>query len=328
MDTERLRGARIAVTGASGFVGGRVVDALVARGARVDGYGRRPGYRPGGAHYTRWDIADGPLPDAPRVDALVHCAGMVTDWGHPALFHRCHVDGTRHVLASFAEPCAVVHVSTASVYDPSASKRLLNENAPQARRYLNAYSATKAIAERLVLARTQAVVLRPHALYGPGDRVLLPRLLDAYRGGRLLAAGDGTNRVSLTHVDNLVDAIVLALQASLDQRARGVYNIADAEDVVIDDALRAVLAATGREPRIVYLPRSLAYGLGALLELAHRGLALRRAPRLTRYRVVQVADEYTLDLTRARQELGYRPTRDLLTFIDGGGLRESPRAEP
>jgi 2-alkyl-3-oxoalkanoate reductase len=318
MDAERLRGARIAVTGASGFVGGRVVDALIAHGARVHGYGRRPEHRPGGAHYTRWGIADGPLPEAPRVDALVHCAGMVTDWGDRTLFQRCHVDGTRHVLASFAEPCPVVHVSTASVYDPRARKQLLNEQAPPARRHLNAYSATKAMAEQLVLARTQAIVLRPHALYGPGDRVLLPRLLEAYRGGRLLAAGDGKNRVSLTHVDNFVDAIVLALQASLEQRARGVYNIADDAPVVIDDALRAVLTATGREPRVLYLPRPLAYGFGALLELVHS------AQRLTRYRVVQVADEYTLDLTRARQDLGYRPTRDLFAFIDGGGLRETP----
>ena len=326
MDTERLRGARIAVTGASGFVGGRVVDALVARGATVHGYGRRPEHRLDGAHYTRWDIGDGPMNDAPQVDALVHCAGMVTDWGDRALFYRCHVEGTRNVLASFAEPCPVVHVSTASVYDPHAGKRMLNEQAPPARRHLNAYCATKAMAEQLVLARAQAIVLRPHALYGPGDRVLLPRLLEAYRRGRLLAAGNGTNRVSLTHVDNFVDAIVLALQATLGQRARGIYNIADEAPVTIDDALRAVLIATGREPRVVYLPRLLAYGLGAFLELAHTALALRRAPRLTRYRVVQVADEYTLDLTRARQELGYRPTRDLFAFIEGGGLRATPGA--
>lgn len=323
MGTELLRGARIAVTGASGFVGGWVVRALVERGAQVWGYGRRRECRLAGAEYLPWDITAGPLRVPPAVDALVHCAGLATDWGEPAGFVRCHVDGTRHVLASFPAPCPVVHISTASVYDAWSDKRGLSEHAPPARRHLNAYSRTKAAAERIVLERPQAILLRPHAIYGPGDTVLLPRLLDAYRGGRLLAAGTGDNRISLTHVANLADAVVLAVEAAIGGRARGIYNIADEAPVRVDEALRAVLAATGRVPRVTYLPRPVAYGLGAMLEFIHGTLSIQTAPRLTRYRVVQIADEYTLDLTRARQQLGYRPRRSLYEFIAAGGLRDA-----
>lgn len=325
MSADVLAGARIAVTGASGFVGGRVAVALVARGAHVEAHGRRPVHRIEGATYTAWDIAEGPLANAPRVDAVVHCAGMVSDWGPRRDFVRCHVDGTAHVLASFPEPCPVLLVSSASVYDPFVAKHMCREDAPMASRYLNAYSETKARSEQLVRMRSRHVVLRPHAIYGPGDRVLVPRILEAFRGGRLLAAGDGNNLVSLTHVDNLVDASLLALEALLRGDAGGVFNIADDMPLRIDDVLRAVLAATGRSPRLAYLPRALAYGLGAVLELVCAALRAKQGPRLTRYRVVQIADEYTLDLRRAKALLGYAPTRNVHDFLASGALAADHR---
>ncbi len=321
MTLETLRGARIGVTGATGFVGRRVVAALVRCGARVQAYGRRAYASSGDVSYASWDIAAGPLPGAPRVDAVVHCAGLVTDWGPHAAFHACHVDGTRHVLASFAEPCAVVHVSTASVYDPRPPARPLREDAPPPRRHQNAYCETKADAERLVGARSQHVILRPHAIYGPGDELLLPRLLEATLWGRQLAVGDGRNALSLTHVDNLVDAVLLAVVALLRGSAAGVFNIADEAPVQLDAVLRAVLAAVGRAPRILYLPHAPAYAAGAVLEGAYALLGRKHGPRLTRYRVTQIASDFTLDLTRARTLLGYRPTRSVLRFIADGGLR-------
>ena len=315
MPADPLEGARIALTGASGFVGGRIAHALVVRGARVEAYGRRPLHDVPGARYTAWDIADGPLPHAPSVDAVVHCAGLVTDWAPRRDFLRCHAQGTQHVLTTFPEPSPILLVSSASVYDPFVSKRLCREDAPQGQRYLNAYSETKVRAEQIVRTRSNHIVLRPHAIYGPGDRALVPKILEACRGGRLIAAGDGRNLVSLTHVDNLVDAVGLALGQLLTGEARGVFNIADDAPVRVDVVLRAVLAASGLEPRIVYLPRAVAYGAGAVLEAIYTALGSTHGPRLTRYRVVQIADEYTLDLARARALLGYRPTRNVHDYL-------------
>jgi nucleoside-diphosphate-sugar epimerase len=199
----------------------------------------------------------------------------------------------------------------------------LHEDAPLAARYLNAYSETKARAERLVRPRSRHIILRPHAIYGPGDRVLLPKLLEANYWRRQLAIGDGSNYISLTHVDNLVDATVLGLQALLRGKPTGIFNVADDAPVRLDTALRAVLVAIGRDVRIVYLPRTLAYAAGALLEWVFAPLGAKQGPCLTRYRVVQLADEYTLDLTRAKTLLGYRPTRSLLRFIADGGFSDS-----
>ncbi|TNY38510.1 NAD-dependent epimerase/dehydratase family protein [Thermomonospora catenispora] len=300
---------RIVVTGASGFVGGAVCRALVGRGVETLAYGRRPRVDPahvGGAEYRSWDIAAGPLADAPEADAVVHCAGSVTDWGPIGEFFRVNLGGTRHVLASFPR-ARFVHVSTASVYDPRRPTVAAREEEAPVDRYLNGYGASKAAAERLVLAamrRRPAIILRPHAVYGPGDTTLLPRVLAAVRGPFLFAVGDGRQPISLTSIDNLVQACVLAATGPVD---RGVFNVADAAPVVLDDALRAVLAERGVPARPVYLPLAAAWPLAAVVEGAFLAARRPRPPRLTRYAIGHLAVERTLDITAAREVLGYAP---------------------
>jgi len=143
------------------------------------------------------------------------------------------------------------------------------------------------------------VVLRPHAVYGPGDTTLLPRVLGAVRRGRLLAVGDGTQRVSLTSVAALATACLLAARSEVP----GVFNIADAEPVLLADALSAVLAERGVPARVRFVPLAVAWPLACAAEAVGRW----RPPRLTRYAVTHLARERTLDITAARTALGYRP---------------------
>lgn len=300
---------RLAVTGASGFVGGAVCRAAVARGWQVHAFGRRHAVAAahvGTAPYRSWDIASGPLPDPPAIDAVVHCAGSVTDWGPAPVQWTANVTGTGHVLSSFQPPVRFVHISTASVYDPYRPSVRVTEDQAPVTRYLNAYAASKAAAEQLVhVKRPDAVVLRPHAIYGPGDTTLLPRLLSAIRGSRLFGVGDGQQLMHLTSLANLVDACLLAAAAT---GAGGVYNIADAEPLTLDDALTALLAARRLDVQVTYLPRRLVWPLAGVVEGAYWLTRRRRSPRLTRYVVSHLAYERTLDLTAARTRLGYRPT--------------------
>jgi nucleoside-diphosphate-sugar epimerase len=311
--TSSTHKGRIAVTGATGFVGGRLVPALTAAGYRVLAFGRRPPDAfPHHAHatYHPWDLTSGPLPPITDVAAVVHCAGTVSDWGPPSLFRAVNLNGTAAVLDTF--PTArLVHLSTASVYDPLRPRRRLREDAPPPTTYLTPYAASKAAAESLILARRpDATILRPHAIYGPGDRTLLPRLLRARRWGVLPAVGSGQNLLSVTHVDNLVHAI---LQALSHPHACGPYNVADATPVSLDALLRTVLRRLNLPVRILYLPRALAWSLGSLLEPIAVIRRARHPPLLTRYVVTQMADEYTLDLTRASRDLAYDPRHTPLT---------------
>jgi 2-alkyl-3-oxoalkanoate reductase len=311
----------VAVTGATGFIGGHVIRRLAARGDRVIAFGRRAAPELAdlpGVTYRRWALPD-ELLDTPRVDAVVHCAGTVSDWGPESVFIRVNVEGTNAVLSAFAGAGRFVHLSTASVYDPRMAKRRVREDAPYPERYLNDYARTKMLAEVVVReARPDAVILRPHAVYGPGENKLLPRLLEARWFGRQVALGDGRNRISVTHVDNLVHAVERAVDGSVS----GTFNIADAVEPTVDELLRQVLATAGLPARIVYIPTAVAWPLSTAVESLTRVLGQPRPPRLTRYVVAQFTQEYTLDITAAVERLGYRPVR---TYLDG--VRETLAAD-
>ncbi|RFU43145.1 NAD(P)-dependent oxidoreductase [Actinomadura logoneensis] len=285
---------RIAVTGATGFVGGAVARALAAD-HEVITFGRRPGHR-------FWDLTHGPLSAPPPVDAVIHCAGSVTDWGRAADLFAVNVLGTRNALATWPD-ARFVHVSTASVYDPYVPHDMTPESAGPATRHINAYGASKAAAERLVLRRPDAVVLRPHAVYGPGDTTLLPRVLSAVRGPVLPAVGTGRQCVSLTSIGNLVHACRQALTAP-----PGVYNITDAAPVLLDTALRTLLAERGIRARPIYLPHRPAKAVATLAEAAYLLARISHPPRLTRYAISHLAQDRTYDITAARTALAYTPT--------------------
>jgi nucleoside-diphosphate-sugar epimerase len=307
----------IAVTGASGFVGGRLTAELARRGHDVIACIRRPASTEASRHsgraaYQSWDLSSGPIEIPGDIDAVVHCAARVADWGPDDAFVRDNVDGTCAVLQTFRRTARFVYVSSASVYDPARPKRMITEEAPYAQCYLNAYARTKMLAECAIRESGRpALILRPHVVYGPGDRTLLPRLLATRRFGRLLAVGDGHNVVSVTHVDNLVQAILRSVEGECTQ---GTFNIADSETATLDELLRTVLERLGLPPRITYIPTRIATPLATILERSYRLAGAQRPPLLTRYIVTQLATDYTLDISRAQNLLGYAPT---FTFRDG-----------
>jgi 2-alkyl-3-oxoalkanoate reductase len=315
----------VVVTGASGFVGGAVCRAAAAAGYQVLAFGRRKAVDPtqiGGAPYLAWDLAEPstrpPLPAElthfTRPYAVVHCAGLATDWARPEEFHRGNVLTTKSILAAFPHTPRFVHISTASVYDPRKPTVMAREDQADGVRHLDAYGRSKAMAELCVQkARPDAVILRPHAVYGPGDTTLLPRILQAVRrtprGPRLFAIGDGRQRLSLANVDNLTAACLLAI----DSHASGIFNITDSEPVVLGQVLREVLTTRGIPAKPIYLPPALALPLATAAELLAKTTPTDRPPQLTRYAVRHLAHERTLDLAAAREHLNCQPTPTDLT---------------
>lgn len=329
MSAEVLRRRVVAVTGATGFVGGRVARHLAERGCEVHAFGRRAAaqLRPEQRErYRSWDIEQGPLADPPAVDAVVHCAGGVDDWGRLPSFRRANVEGTAHVLATWPE-ARFVHVSSASVYDPHADHSLVREAdadpldaaAIERVRWLNAYGRTKREAEHVVASRAgeRSALLRPHAVYGPGDTQLLPRLLRRFRLGRLMMVGSPDTRISLTHVDNFAHAVALAI----DSDATGAFNISDPTAATLDEVLRAALRAVGRPERITYLPMGAAWAFANVAEATHLYGRLPK-PIVTRYQLSHLRGDFVFDLARARELLGYDPPLDApeaLSTIDVPG---------
>lgn len=302
---------RVAVTGASGFIGGAIAAALADEDHEVVGFGRqRAGWSHPRAAYRVWDIESGPLRGDRSFEAVVHCAALADDWAPREVAFRVNQEGTRTVAKTFAG-ARIVHLSTASVYDPFRPNVEVGEWAAPVRRFLSSYAESKTFAE-FELAGADAVILRPHAVYGPGDSTLLPRLLASVRRRRLVLPAGGDVRHSLTHIDNLVRAVRLALSPSVPP---GTYNIADDAPVLLSAVIREFLQRRGVNARIVTVPYRSAFALAGALESAAR--ASGRRPRITRYAVSQLGMERTLDLAAAREHLGYRPAP---TSLNGAEL--------
>ncbi|MEV4559507.1 NAD(P)-dependent oxidoreductase [Kitasatospora sp. NPDC049285] len=285
----------IAVTGATGFCGSHLAELATARGHQVLSLGRRPARH--GVHLP-WDAAEPHTPDLSAADVVIHCAAAVGDHppGSPAerTQHTVNVEATARLLdAASGRP--FVLVSSASVYDPRPDRSRTTEEHPTDGGHLNAYGRTKAAADRLALA-AGAVVLRPRAVYGPGDPHLVPRLLAAVRRGVLPLPG-GDVELSLTAVENLAAACLLA-----PGWPPGAYNVTDRAPYRRDAALRRVLAAHGRRVRLVHVPRRVA------------ALAVGRRPGVTRYALDQLAHPVVLETTKSRHQ-GFTPDRDLDGYL-------------
>jgi nucleoside-diphosphate-sugar epimerase len=172
------------------------------------------------------------------------------------------------------------------------------------------YAATKLMAEAIVdeahRSGLPSIMLRPRAIFGPGETTIFPRLIGALAKGRLPRLGDGKNRVDLTHIDNAVQAVELAIVAP--ERALGrAYNITNGEPVLFWDVIARLCDTLSLPPPKRALSQRTALWIARSLELGHHLLGRDREPLLTRFGAEMLTRTMTLDITRARRELGYAP---------------------
>ena len=302
---------RVVVTGASGFVGGAVATALAEAGHQVTGLGRRANgwSHPRGA-YRALDLTRDPLEVLSGADVVIHSAALADDWAEWDAAFDANVRVTGRIVQT--TDARLIHISSASVYDAYSANVQADERDPLPRRYPAAYGATKALAERIAAIHPNSIALRPHAVYGPGDTTLLPRLMERVRLGTLALPGGGRVLHTVTHIDTLIAAV----EASLHSTLTGPMNVGDATPVQLAEFIREALALSGRRARIVSVPVGVAMALASRAE----GLArvTGRRPSLTRYAVGQVGFERTLALGRLHDELGVAPREPSLDFMRRG----------
>lgn len=307
----------VLVTGASGFLGSHVLERLAASGTLALGLGRDAtrcaALEAAGHRITRHDLSR-PLdrsldPRLGKVERIIHCAALSAPFGRLADFEAANVAATRNLL-DFATRQGVsrfVHISSPSVCFAFRDQLDLAEDAalPDP---VNHYARTKREAEQLVLAAPtiHPVVLRPRGIYGAGDRALLPRLIKAVKRRPLPVFRDGRACIDLTHVDDVVDAVVAALAAPREAEGQ-IYNVSGGEVLPvrrIADEACARAGLTVRWRRMPLWPAMLAAGAMEAMALALPGPP---EPPVTRYGLGLFAYAQSLDLAKAHRLLGWVP---------------------
>lgn len=306
---------RVLVTGGTGFLGRHLVDALLTRGHCVRVLGRSPEacrqLTEAGVEVHQADIRDAAA--VARAcegrEAVFHVAALSAAWGKRPDFFSINVAGTRHVLAGCQTHRVgrLIYVSSPSVVFRGKDVHEAAESCAYPRRYLAVYSQSKKLAEIDVNEAGHrglaTVILRPKAIFGPGDTSLLPKLLGAARQGRLPQVGAGDNRVDLTYVENVVHALLLALTAP--QAVGRTYTITNGEHVPLWPLIRSILKRLDIADGLRPLPYWVVYTLAAAMEL--KATLLGREPLLTRYTTAILGRTQTYDISAARHDLGYAP---------------------
>lgn len=309
----RLR--RLFLTGGSGYVGRNLVRHFVAQGVEVHALARSASacqlLRSLGAQPVEGDLFSPQSHTAMQgCDALVHAAADTQHGLASKAQQLTNVEGTRRVFAAAAQAqvARAVHLSTESVLLDGRPLVNADENHPYPAHPAGGYSASKAHAEQIALAaaRTgmQVCVVRPRFVWGRDDTTALPQLLQAVDAGKFAWIADGRYRTSTTHIGNLVHGIERALLAS---KSGQCYFITDADVVEFRTFITDLLATQGRSVSDKSVPRWLVHAVATVSERIARLSGARWHPPVTRQALATSAVEVTLNIGKARQELGYAP---------------------
>jgi nucleoside-diphosphate-sugar epimerase len=321
---DTTRGDVHLVTGATGFIGGHLVERLAADGKQVRCL-VRAGSDTARLETLGVELAPGALEEPRSVaravegcDYVVHCGAMVSDWGTVEEIERTNVTGTRNLVQAAAAAASVrrlVHVSTTDVYGYPGVAGV--EEGATAQGFRNWYAQTKLDGEQEVLRAGQAlgletVVLRPATVWGPRSVSVVGEIGGAIKGGYMLLVDHGRANAGLVYIDNLIDAIVLALEHGA--AAGEAFNVTDGLGVTWREFTDGLADGLGARRARLSMPYLLASGLGSALERGYRGV--RRAthlqtPALLSRQAVQIMGiDQDFSNRKAREVLGWEPRVD------------------
>ena len=312
------------VTGATGFVGSHVADAVAARGGVIRALARPSAdlshLQSLGAEVILGDLTD---PNAVAkamtgADIVVHCAAKVGDWGPVEEYRAVNVEGLRTLLdAARNLPLSrFVHVSSLGVYE-ARHHYGTDETEPLPKSHIDGYTQSKVECETLALDyhrkfELPVTILRPGFIYGPRDRNVLPRLADRLRKRDVVYIARGKYALNTTYVGNLVDAIFLAAE---NPRAIGeVFNITDGEFVSKRTFFETIADGLQLPRPLASVPLWLANMLARWRESVFRRKNKPYPPRITQATVKFAGLNLDFSIAKARTVLGYEPR---VSFAEG-----------
>jgi nucleoside-diphosphate-sugar epimerase len=305
------------VTGGSGFVGGRLIERLVARGwtvralARSDQALRAVAAR--GAQPVKGSLDDREslVAAAAGCSVVIHVAALFKLWGDRAEFELSNVQGTANVLAAavMASAGRFIQVGAAAVVMGDMAPMLqVDESLPRQERAWAPYSASKARSEALVLGANRpgffdTMVIRPPMIWGAGMPTL-DHMVETVRAGQFRWVGDGSQAMSTAHVDNVCRAVELAIDKG---RGGEAYFVSDGADSTLRRVISGLLQTRAIEPPRASAPLPVAWFMAGMMEWMWRRFQRKSEPPITRQMLRLIGQPFTVDISKARRELGYAP---------------------
>ncbi|RMD78199.1 MAG: NAD-dependent epimerase/dehydratase family protein, partial [Lentisphaerae bacterium] len=239
-------------------------------------------------------------------------------WGPELAFYQINVEGTANVIDACRKHHVrqLIYTSSPSVVFPMGDLRGVDESQPYPAEYTALYPQTKALAEQAVLKANDeqlaTCALRPHLIWGPGDRHILPLIIKQVKAGKLPQIGEGDNLVDMCYIDNAVHAHLCAQERVWpgSEAAGKAYFISDGAPVNLWDWIRKFTSALGLPPIKKKVPLQAALLLSGFSEVFHRLIPFLGEPKLTRFVVANLAFSHYFKIDAARNLLGYTPLVD------------------
>ena len=307
------------VTGASGFLGGRLAQLLAARGVTVRALVRDAGDT---RHLgdSRIELARGSLTDRESLGAAVrgithiyHCAACSTDWAPWRVYYDANVTGVRNLLEAGSREAGLerfLHVSTTDIYGYprvpcGESGPLVDVGLP--------YNRTKLLGEEIVRsAFLPWTIVRPASIYGPRGKAFAVDIATLLRQGLMTVIDGGRAPGGFSYVDNVAEAMIQVATAS--ETAGRVYNIADGSGATWRQYVDALADGLGLRQPWLNIPSPIAFALAYTMESSHRFLRIPGRPLLTRHAVYLLSRDQEFPTDAARRDCGFRPA---VSFEEG-----------
>lgn len=331
---------KILVTGASGFIGGHVCEALVKAGVRVRAMARRSSdvsqLDGVDVELCRADLGD---PEAlaracQGVDTVIHTAAAVGSFGEWDHFYETGVLGTQRLIDAAAKQGATrfVHISSIAAYGLKDHGGPVDEKTPYDRKpqAWNHYVREKVMSEQLLWKaheekKIQATSIRPSVVIGARDRNAIPRLVDLLRLPVTALPGRPSLRFPVVCIEDCVDAIVRA--AMNDASIGHAYNVSGEVPISIADFFGLIAKHAGLPAPRLYLPTSVMLPAVGMLEGAWKLLKRPGEPVATRIAIVVSGYDYEIDCSRTREDLGWSATGSYEAAIVAA-MKEPAKAKP
>ncbi len=318
---------KILVTGGGGFLGTAIVRRLALRGDRVtslarNSYGQLEALD---VRQIQGDISDPNvvIRASQGMDMIFHTAAKPGVWGRYQEYYRPNVMGTENIITACKhhQIPVLVHTSSPSVIFDGTDMEGVDESYPYPESFPTHYTKTKAMAEQMVVAAARAgeinaIILRPHLIWGPGDPHLVPRVLA--RAKKLVKIGKRKNLVDTIYIDDAASAHVLAGDRLAEEPSLSgrIYFISQEEPIPMWDMINGILEAGGLPPVTRTMPAGVVWSVGAALEGIYKLAGIKKEPPMTRFVAKELATAHWFDISAARHELGYRPKFTIRQGLD------------